>query len=247
MPSAAVLASSFAVPASRNRGSAVSQGRQLAAAQDGFSNAVPGSAASPQFSPQASPHLQPVELDLQGLQQYQPAVSNLPVNHQLAALEYEASSNSLAPLPVSQLLRHSPLNAQLLSVKPALTGIMSRLPDNATLLRPNIKDTFSCIDKVRILFHRKGENTAPFMCVCMSVYLWIILHWIYYFIAFSFNTFNIIIHSRSFQLLLHSHYLRGVPLHRIGGLHKFPFGSHFNCTFLSTPILFCFKTILKHL
>ncbi|XP_047500878.1 uncharacterized protein LOC125046918 isoform X2 [Penaeus chinensis] len=117
----ALLASTSAVPASRNRGSAVSQGRQLS----------------------ASPQLQPVE--------------------------YEAPSNSLEPLLARQLFRHSPANAQLLSVKPALTGIISRLPDNATLLRPNIKDTFSCIGRT-YGYYADPDNDCQIFHVCLPLH-----------------------------------------------------------------------------
>ncbi|XP_063614454.1 uncharacterized protein LOC134787603 [Penaeus indicus] len=90
-------------------------------------------------------------------------------NPQLAVVEYEAPPNSLESLPVSQLLRHSPANAQLLSIKPALTGIMSRLPDNATLLRPNIKDTFSCSGKT-YGYYADPDNDCQIFHVCLPLH-----------------------------------------------------------------------------
>ncbi|CAL4106939.1 unnamed protein product, partial [Meganyctiphanes norvegica] len=49
------------------------------------------------------------------------------------------------PRPVSNFLRTGiPSGAQLINIQPALPDISARLPDNYTLIRPNVVDTFRC-------------------------------------------------------------------------------------------------------
>ncbi|KAG7157740.1 hypothetical protein Hamer_G018814 [Homarus americanus] len=49
---------------------------------------------------------------------------------------------------IGQLLRSAPSGAKLILTKPQLPPIIQRLADNATLIRPNIVDTFRCEGRV---------------------------------------------------------------------------------------------------
>jgi len=53
------------------------------------------------------------------------------------------SSTGLPPV-VNQVFRNLPKGAQLINMQPILPAIRDRLPDNYTLIRPNVVDTFRC-------------------------------------------------------------------------------------------------------
>jgi len=53
-------------------------------------------------------------------------------------------SNALPPVVNNLLTKGVPSGAQLINVQPQLLPIMSRLPDNSTLIRQNIVDNFRC-------------------------------------------------------------------------------------------------------
>lgn len=58
--------------------------------------------------------------------------------------------NLLVYTSVGQVLRNSPNSAQLINVQPEIPDISKRLPDNYTLIRPNVVDTFRCDNRVSL-------------------------------------------------------------------------------------------------
>jgi len=75
----------------------------------------------------------------------------------------------LVDTQVGSLLRNAPPHASLISVRPSIPALVSRLPDNATLIRPNIVDTFSCEGRT-YGYYADVDNDCQIFHVCLPLH-----------------------------------------------------------------------------
>ncbi|XP_047498479.1 uncharacterized protein LOC125045318 [Penaeus chinensis] len=78
-------------------------------------------------------------------------------------------SELLVDAQIGSVLRHAPQGARLLAVSPPLPTIIDRLPDNATLIRPNLVDTFRCTDR-KYGYYGDVDNGCQVFHVCLPLH-----------------------------------------------------------------------------
>ncbi|XP_064083186.1 uncharacterized protein LOC135199241 [Macrobrachium nipponense] len=69
---------------------------------------------------------------------------------------------------VGSVLRNAPLGSQLYRTVPAIPALLSRLPDNATLIRPNIVDNFKCEGR-DYGYYGDVDNECQIFHVCLPL------------------------------------------------------------------------------
>jgi len=74
----------------------------------------------------------------------------------------------LVDTQVGSLLRNAPARSTLIRVQPSIPAILNRLPDNATLIRPNIVDTFSCQGR-SYGYYGDVDNDCQIFHVCLPL------------------------------------------------------------------------------
>ncbi|XP_069156370.1 uncharacterized protein [Procambarus clarkii] len=114
-------------------------------------NPIP--AANPQLSPQVIPQANPIQLG---------------VRPQTLPQVFPSGNAVLEDAQIGHLLRTAPAGSQLLRTTAPVGSLLSRLPDNATLIRTNIVDTFSCSGRV-YGYYADQDNDCQIFHVCLPL------------------------------------------------------------------------------
>ncbi|XP_042858462.1 uncharacterized protein LOC122251598 [Penaeus japonicus] len=76
---------------------------------------------------------------------------------------------ALVDAQIGSVLLNAPSGARLLAANPPIPAIVDRLPDNATLIRPNIVDTFRCTDR-KYGYYGDVDNDCQIFHVCLPLH-----------------------------------------------------------------------------
>jgi len=69
---------------------------------------------------------------------------------------------------VGSVLRNAPYGSQLIRVQPQIPALLQRLPDNATLIRPNLVDSFRCQGR-GYGYYGDTDNECQVFHVCLPL------------------------------------------------------------------------------
>ncbi|XP_068250459.1 uncharacterized protein [Palaemon carinicauda] len=79
-----------------------------------------------------------------------------------------AGKEFLLDAQVGSVLRNAPYGSQLFKTVPQIPALMQRLPDNSTLIRPNIVDTFTCEGR-SYGYYGDVDNGCQIFHVCLPL------------------------------------------------------------------------------